>query len=635
MEVNSTAVMSKSLNFAFDPISVSRLSMVTDSGAAQPPLEHSYSYDANGSLESLTYSNGVTHNWSYDSQNRLKNLSIRNSSLVILNSYSYTVGASGHRRSITEANGRTVGYTLDNQYCLTQEAISGDPSIVGGISDWSYDLVGNRHSQQSDLASILDQTESYSDNNWLESHTYDANGNTVESSAQLQQASVVLNDSYDWRNRLIRREQSDGTIIEIIYDGFGDRIKKTIRPYSSAISHSTWYQVDRNNLTGYAQVVEEIGQGDELQVIYSYGLDLISQDRRDGDGSGNFTQSFYLYDGLGSIRALTNSTGTVTDTYTYDAWGVLIDQISNLTIPTSNFHRFTGEQWDADLGMYFLRARYLNVATGRFHTMDTFEGVTTDPVTLHKYLYANAAPHMWTDPTGNYTLVGVMHTVMTSYLVGRMAVPSIVAGINLGIQARIFTILKPMSDELSILANELYDVSPKASREVDSLADLTRQHLSLGKMSIEVLGPTIVAAAGGPEGFIGSLTISGMRAYLLSQFASSILEKAASGMSASGINGQYSMSGKVDKSSFSKVFFGYGGLHPAEDIRLMTNFVMDWKSRNVFNTQKSFDTLGLSLGRYGAFSGSFSFSRGNVSGAGGMNGQSGSFSYGAGATGGF
>ena len=422
MEVNSTAVMSKSLNFAFDPISVSRLSMVTDSGAAQPPLEHSYSYDANGSLESLSYSNGVTHNWSYDSQNRLKNLSIRNSSLVILNSYSYTVGASGHRRSITEANGRTVGYTLDNQYCLTQEAISGDPSIVGGISDWSYDLVGNRHSQQSDLASILDQTESYSDNNWLESHTYDANGNTVESSAQLQQASVVLNDSYDWRNRLIRREQSDGTIIEIIYDGFGDRIKKTIRPYSSAISHSTWYQVDRNNLTGYAQVVEEIGQGDELQVIYSYGLDLISQDRRDGDGSGNFTQSFYLYDGLGSIRALTNSTGTVTDTYTYDAWGVLIDQFSNFTIPTSNFHRFTGEQWDADLGMYFLRARYLNVATGRFHTMDTFEGVTTDPVTLHKYLYANASPAHFIDPSGNVSIVGLMQAQWVKSLLVNSAI---------------------------------------------------------------------------------------------------------------------------------------------------------------------------------------------------------------------
>jgi hypothetical protein len=43
--------------------------------------------------------------------------------------------------------------------------------------------------------------------------------------------------------------------------------------------------------------------------------------------------------------------------------------------------------------------------------MDTFEGVTTDPITLHKYLYANAAPHQFTDPTGNFTLVEVLNVL--------------------------------------------------------------------------------------------------------------------------------------------------------------------------------------------------------------------------------
>jgi RHS repeat-associated protein len=384
------------LAYAYDGLN--RLSMFTDSGAAQPPLEHSYSYDANGSLESLSYSNGVTHNWSYDSQNRLKNLSIRNSSLVILNSYSYTLGAFGHRRSITEANGRTVGYTLDNQYRLTQETITGDPAVVSGTSDWSYDLVGNRLSQNSDIDTILNQVETYSANNWLDSDTYDANGNTLGS----QVSAPALYVQYDWRNRLVRREKADGTLIEIVYDGFGDRLKKTVTPFGD-LGESTWFLVDRNNLTGYAQVVEEIGQGNELQVIYSYGLDLISQDRRDDDGSGNFTQSFYLYDGLGTVRALADDVVVVTDTYTYDAWGVEVAS----TGTTENAFRFIGEQWDADLEMYFLRARYLNVATGRFHTMDTFEGVTTDPVTLHKYLYANAAPHMFTDPSGNFSLTEI------------------------------------------------------------------------------------------------------------------------------------------------------------------------------------------------------------------------------------
>jgi len=395
------------LDLAYTYDGLNRLDTVTDSGAAQPPLEHSYTYDANGNLKTLTYSNSVQHIWTYDSQNRLKDLSVLNSSFQILNAYAYTLQASGHRTQMVEATGRTVSYTLDNQYRLTQETISGEANpLLNGTSDWEYDLVGNRLSQLSDIDQIANASETYSDNNWLDTHTYDANGNTIRS-AQLQQASVTLHDTYDWRNRLITRQRSDGTIIEIVYDGFGDRMEKTVRNASFLILNSTKFLVDRNSLTGYAQVVEEIGEGDELQVIYTYGLDLISQDRRDDDLSGNFTQSFYLYDGLGSIRALTDSTGAITDTYTYDAWGVLINQTSSLTRPTTNAFRFTGEQWDEDLGMYFLRARYLNVTTGRFHTMDTFEGVTTDPITLHKYLYANANPAMFIDPSGYRSILAI------------------------------------------------------------------------------------------------------------------------------------------------------------------------------------------------------------------------------------
>ncbi|MGJ8641682.1 MAG: RHS repeat-associated core domain-containing protein [Opitutaceae bacterium] len=413
---STTSSRTGGLALTYDYDGLNRLDTVHDGGAAQPPLEHSYSYDANGNLETLTYSNGVKHTWLYDSQNRLKDLSVLNSQLSTLNSYAYTLKASGHRSGITEASGRTVGYSYDNQYRLTQEAVTGDPAVVNGTSDWEYDLVGNRLSQTSTLDQVLNAAETYNDNNWLDSHTYDDNGNTTRS-AQLQQASVTLNDHYDWRNRLIRREQSDGKIIEMTYDGFGDRVKKSVTDPVSSIPNHVWFLVDRNNLTGYAQVVEEVGEGDELQVIYSYGLDLISQDRRNDDSSGNFTQSFYLYDGLGSVRALTDSTGAVTDTYTYDAWGVLVST-AHSSLPTVNCYRFTGEQWDDDLQMVFLRARYLNTSTGRFHTMDTFEGVATDPVTLHKYLYANAAPSRFVDPSGN---ISIVEQLIVSTIVGLIA----------------------------------------------------------------------------------------------------------------------------------------------------------------------------------------------------------------------
>lgn len=50
--------------------------------------------------------------------------------------------------------------------------------------------------------------------------------------------------------------------------------------------------------------------------------------------------------------------------------------------------------------MYGLRARYLNPNTGRFWTMDSYEGNSEDPLTLHKYLYCHGNPVNAADPLG-------------------------------------------------------------------------------------------------------------------------------------------------------------------------------------------------------------------------------------------
>ena len=42
----------------------------------------------------------------------------------------------------------------------------------------------------------------------------------------------------------------------------------------------------------------------------------------------------------------------------------------------------------------------MNPSTGTFTTMDTYQGSIFDPVSLHKYLYANANPVTYVDPSG-------------------------------------------------------------------------------------------------------------------------------------------------------------------------------------------------------------------------------------------
>jgi len=57
---------------------------------------------------------------------------------------------------------------------------------------------------------------------------------------------------------------------------------------------------------------------------------------------------------------LTTDDETITDTYIYDAYGQLISS----TGTTKNSYLYTGEQFDKELGKYYLRARYYNQNVG-------------------------------------------------------------------------------------------------------------------------------------------------------------------------------------------------------------------------------------------------------------------------------
>ena len=86
---------------------------------------------------------------------------------------------------------------------------------------------------------------------------------------------------------------------------------------------------------------------------------------------------------------------------------------------TPNNYLYRGEQYDPDLGLYYLRARYCNPITGRrFMSRDPEEGKRGDPKSLHKYLYAGGDPVNAKDPTGRdsaleYSLIIVVFVEVT------------------------------------------------------------------------------------------------------------------------------------------------------------------------------------------------------------------------------
>ena len=120
-------------------------------------------------------------------------------------------------------------------------------------------------------------------------------------------------------------------------------------------------------------------------------------------------EGFYHTDGLGSTRAITDNVGLVTDRYTYDAFGGLLDQTGTF----GNSFGFAGEQRDSATGLDYLRARYYDPSLGRFISKDAFPGYLDDPMSQHDYQYAHANPVSNTDPSGYFSMGDMMATLNT------------------------------------------------------------------------------------------------------------------------------------------------------------------------------------------------------------------------------
>ena len=216
------------------------------------------------------------------------------------------------------------------------------------------------------------------------SYTYDNNGNMLTKIGNGEQWQL----DYNALNRLTRANIStpqDVLSVEYLYDHDGLRIGKTLN------GEYMQYVLDKNRV--YAQVLEERSATGELLAGYVYGKDLLS--RTTGGAS-----DYYLYDGFGSVRGLSNTSGSVTDSYAYDAYGMLLDGVD----VDANPYRYRGEQYDAELDAYYLRARYYQPGTGRFLTTDPVEGFPIEPLSQHRYLYGNGNPVSMLDPSGCFSV---------------------------------------------------------------------------------------------------------------------------------------------------------------------------------------------------------------------------------------
>lgn len=370
-----------------------------------------YEYDALGNRSAVRYPNGNVVTYTYDACQRLKEEWIVNESGVTLAKYTYGLGKAGERISVTEwSNGEETetAYRYDKLNRLVKETIERNQNKL--TYEYSYDAVSNciekTVSIKGDISALADvdleevqvtegtTTYTYNALNQLVaeaspeeniSYTYDDNGNLVK-----QTGSKTVDYTYDMENHLTKATIQQGnsvTIESYTYDYAGNRLSKIINE-----SDTTYYVNDTS--ADLTMVVAETDKDGKEKAYYTRGDELLSMER-------NGEVCYYLYDGHGSVRTLTNEAGRVTDRYSYDAYGKLLKKEGD----TENEFLYTGEQYNANTGLYYLRARYMNPSTGTFISMDSYQGSVYAPVSLHKYLYANANPVMYTDPSGYMTFV--------------------------------------------------------------------------------------------------------------------------------------------------------------------------------------------------------------------------------------
>jgi len=208
-----------------------------------------------------------------------------------------------------------------------------------------------------------------------EQFSYDKVGNRLTSAEPLPSPSST-EYVYDFENRLIELNYT-GILAQYKYDPFGRRIEKNVN------GDITRYVYDGPNI-----VTEYDGNGN-VKNAYIHNLTI-----DDALAVQQGTNTYYYHkDGLGSVINLTDSTGSVVNSYIYKSFGEIYSQSGAVQQPFT----FTGREFDAESGLYYYRARYYDPKTGRFWTKDPI-GLAGGDMNLYRYVKNN--PINFMDPFG-------------------------------------------------------------------------------------------------------------------------------------------------------------------------------------------------------------------------------------------
>ena len=316
-----------------------------------------YTYDLNGNQLTKYRKKGsstATETYTYDALNRVKTVSTGGSTTT------YSYDKNGNILSESTASGENTAvasYTYDANNRLTHK------SAGTSFWDFSYDHDGNL--------------------------IYKVQGTTVPEEGQETPAIFVLGTDtaeafgdtatyqYNELGQLVSYRDLKGQSVTYTYDLNGLRSSKTV----NGVTTKYYYDGDL--------VVNET-DGTNLTATNLNGVQTEIRFTHEGE---TVTAAYFLYDGHGDVVGVLNETLDEIANYEYDIYGEEKSSTGTYDSPI----RYTGQYYDAETGMYYLRARFYDPAIRRF--------ISEDPAHDGRnwYAYCNGNPIGFMDSSGLFS----------------------------------------------------------------------------------------------------------------------------------------------------------------------------------------------------------------------------------------